>query len=99
MELTGTTGNTAVFSFRACESNEFCDFKNIETFQIFQRKDSAYSIPSTSVRKAYCVDRSAYKRNMYPGGLCDYDHQCLSGRCYDRCRGRYYNENCLSHSD
>ena len=99
MQLDGTTGANAVFSFKPCESNEFCDYKNVETFQTFQRKDSAYSIPAAVRKKAYWVNRTVNRQNLLPGASCDHDYECRSGRCDGQCKGHYNDESCLTDED
>ena len=99
MELTGTTGNTATFSFRPWDASEFWNYKNIETFQVFQRKDSAYSIPTTSIRKAYWVSREVNRQNLLAGAVCQYDHEWRSKR-WDRIwRGQSFGQSCLTSYD
>mmetsp|Transcript_14752 Transcript_14752/g.12973 ORF Transcript_14752/g.12973 Transcript_14752/m.12973 type:complete len:101 (-) Transcript_14752:885-1187(-) len=100
MQLDGTNGADATFSFRPCPSNQYCDFKDVQTFQNFQRKDSAFAIPNTERKKAYCVNRWKSYTNMYAGATCSRDYQCRSGRCWGRrCIGQFDNEQCIINED
>ena len=103
MQLDGTTGADATFSFRPCSSLKFCDYKNIETLHIFQRYDDATALPTAVRKKAYCVSREVNHRDLLPGARCVHDYECLSGRCDSgipwgghygkgRCRGQYNDE-------
>ena len=66
---------------------------------MFQRKDSAYSIPTASIRKAYWVPREVNKQNLLAGAKCSYDHEWRSGRCGGICRGQTFAQSCQSSKD
>ena len=89
-------GNTATFSFRPCEDDEFCDYQNVETLQSFQRWNGGTALTTAVRKKAYWVNRELNYQGLLPGGDCKHDYQCLSGRCHDICKGLYNDESCLS---
>ena len=56
-------------------------------------------------RTAMCIKREGNAHGLLPGADCNYDHQCLSGRCNTKnylghqCFGLQHYEYCLSHDE